>query len=234
MIMDIPKQWKEILVKNEELMRIFQEQKEMDHYGDEPVPPYFFHYFRPDRYEAMKGFFIDFENGIEMYEYIKEIFEATKNNYKHGDSVSAYFVPQKQDVSKEKLFEIASEYISQLNWILNENAEETYDFEKMDIKELTEKEFREQYDYENIDECDLHCIKGDWIIDMLPDIENNPLSMFSEALYQMACDYDISYYISWPLVGRKDCINPFIAYVQLWKLGYRPWVVDKSMIVMTK
>ncbi len=229
--MNIPQQWIKILDNNDELKEMFAEQNEMDEV--ELVPPFFFHYFRPDNYELLKEYFVGFKNGMTMYENVKEIFEATKDNYIHEDTVMAYFIPKNKEVSEENLMKLSQEYIEQSNYILEENKEQKYDFTQLEIRKMTEDEFEKKFDYYDIDECELHDLIGDWMRDELPDEDDCPLVLFYEALYQIACDYNISHYILWPLLGI-DNKNPFSAYIKLWKFGYTPRIVSDKLMVLVK
>jgi hypothetical protein len=49
-------------------------------------------------------------------------------------------------------------------------------------------------------------------------------SLMDEALYTIACDYNLAYHILWPLYRHlSDIDEPFAEYFELWKhgAGYR-------------
>lgn len=226
--MNIPEEWKSILEKMPELKELFEEQQECDEY--EIVPPYFFHYFRPDNYEKCREFFC-YENGQAVYKNLVDIFEATKNNYCKDNMVAAYFTVEKKEILEDELKSYVQKYINGINYFL-EDEEEFYDFTKMNIKVMKKEEFDKKYDYYNIDACELHDYIGDSIIYEMPDEEQNPIACFYEPLYQIDCDYDLAHYIIWPLLGKNNEDNPFTGYKLLWENGYKPFIVDKENIVI--
>ena len=46
------------------------------------------------------------------------------------------------------------------------------------------------------------------------------ISLLSEALYHISCDYNLSYCLRWPMFDTER-ENPFRGYFELWKLGLR-------------
>ncbi|GCD10056.1 hypothetical protein [Clostridium tagluense] len=50
--------------------------------------------------------------------------------------------------------------------------------------------------------------------------EESNAVLFREPLYQMACSYEIVYYVLWPLYKNESEIeDPFKAFIELWKLN---------------
>lgn len=234
--MGIPIQWENLLEENLELKEMFLEQETMDRYGDEPIPPFFLHYFRPKQYSKLKEFFMPFSHGYEMFNKLKMIYDITADNYEGEDgSVAAYFIPKKDtSIAKKDLERLALQHAEAINDILRDSDETSLiDCANLEISIISRDEFNEKYDYEDILECELHDIKGDWFIDLVSEVSENPLTFFAEPLYYIACDYNIARYVMWPIMEKVDMNNPFEAYFNLWKHGYEPNFISSQLLVLT-
>ncbi|SHJ92889.1 hypothetical protein SAMN02745163_02850 [Clostridium cavendishii DSM 21758] len=234
--MKIPIEWKKILEENLDLKEMFLEQESIDMYGDEPIPTFFLHYFRPNKYKKLEEFFSPFPHGNEMYNKLKMIYDVTADNYENDDgSISGYFIPkQDKTISNIELQKIALKYAESINDILGDLDETSLiNYDNLEINIISRNEFDEKYDYDDILECELYDLKGDWFIDLKSEISKNPLTFFAEPLYHIACDYNVARYIMWPLAEKHDMNNPFEAYVTLWKHGYEPSFVNNKLLILT-
>lgn len=235
-IMRIPIEWTKILEENLELKEMFLEQKSMDKYGDEPIPTFFLHFFRPNNYDKLKGFFIPFSHGEEMFNRLKMIFDATADNYENEDgSVDGYFIPKKdKSISKTKLENLGLKHAQSINNILTDLEETSLvDCDNLEIKIMDRSEFDEEYEYDDTLSCELYDAKGDWFRDLESEVSENPLKLFDEHLYYIACDYDIARYVMWPLIEKNEMNDPYEAYVTLWKYGYKPFFVSDNLLILT-
>lgn len=227
--MNIPEQWQRVLNNSEKLKELFEKQWEGD--AQEPIPPYLFHAFRPKQYDVLEGLFLPFAHGREIFAKLKEVFDITAE---YGDTSSAYFTIQKQEIPIEELQEAARGYISSMNQILSECKDVSFvDIEHIEIKVMSRQAFEKDYNVYEIKENDLSDMRVDWLSGLLPNAEENPLVLFHEALYYMACEYDLAGYINWSLSGRREEENPFSAFFTLWKQGYKPWIVNEHLVVVT-
>ena len=53
----------------------------------------------------------------------------------------------------------------------------------------------------------------------------------SEALYHISCDYNLSYYLQWPMFDTAQ-ENPFLGYFDLWKLGLNIYFPARNRVVL--
>lgn len=234
--MKIPIEWKEILEKKPEIKEMFLEQESMDSYGDEPIPPYFLHYFRPNKHDILKEFFMPFSHGEEMFNRLKMIYDVTADNFENEDgSVNAYFIPKKnKTISKIEIETIALQYMESINGILIDLEETSLiDCNNLKIKIMKHSEFDEKYDYYDTLGCELYDAIGDWFRDLESEIKENPLTFFEEPLYNVACDYDLARYVMWTVVEKNNMNDPYEAYFNLWKYGYKPFFVSNELLVLT-
>ena len=57
------------------------------------------------------------------------------------------------------------------------------------------------------------------------------IGLLSEALYHISCDYDLSYYLQWPMLDTQR-ENPFRGYFDLWKLGLHIHFPARDRVVL--
>jgi hypothetical protein len=234
--MKIPKEWNGILEKDSEIKEMFLEQESIDIYGAEPIPAYFLHYFRPNKYDILKEFFMPFSHGEEIFNRLKMIYDLTADNFENEDgSIKAYFFPKEnKTIPKTEVEMMALQYTKSINDILID-LEETSFIDCNELKVITMKrsEFDEKYDYYDTLGCELYDLTGDWFRDLESEIKENPLTFFDEPLYNVACDYDLARYVMWPVVEKNDMNDPYEAYFNLWKYGYKPFFVSNEILVLT-
>ena len=105
----------------------------------------------------------------------------------------------------------------------------------MDIKELSEEEFENEYDLGDIENEDIRRCCGQIMRhNVLPKASVNPIVEFEEALYELTFNYNIIFYILWPLGKVDDVENPYKAYVELWKRGIKPYIINKNLLVVVR
>ena len=234
--MNVPIEWQLVLEKKPNLKKLFLDQEKEDVYGEAPVPPYFFHYFRPNNYDAFKGLFVPFKNGKEMFKRIKEIYELTKEDYKPQlDGSFTYFKKERdKNITTEQIASLVLKCIQSLNMILKDYGQELRIREDdIEVHIMDKGTFDKMYDPDETLEADIWILVQEWDVQLEPDKEKNPLVFFNEALYQIAADYGVAKYISWPLKGRRDIEDPYKGYFDIWKLGYMLRIVNPECIILT-
>ena len=58
----------------------------------------------------------------------------------------------------------------------------------------------------------------EWYQDLTYRRDCEDISLLSEALYHISCDFYLSYFLRWPMFDTER-ENPFLGYFELWKLG---------------
>ena len=213
---ELPKEWIDLLNSMPEIKDIFIEDMELN--GNEIIPSYFFSYFEED-FKECEPFFTCFERGKEVFDNFYELY---------GDG---QFKSNELDDMENKL--LVKKHIEAMNYLLKLDNEETYNIKN--IKEMSEREFNNEYDRYDIDNVD---IENRWHNSMwdniLPAEKDNFLMTLVEALYQVTLDYNLIFYILWPLGKKDDVENPYKAYVELWTSGVKPYIIDENLAVAVK
>lgn len=243
-----PKEWDNIM--GQDLKDYFIEEGiVIEDEMEDAVPEYFFTYCYDmffEKYLDYKPFFTCFEKGEEVF----------KNFYKiYGQSYDLGEEKEKLgDVTDEQLKKILARYIDGLKYFKT-LAKEEYkcevetlqswgdglrDIAQMEIKRVTNKEFEEQYPalYDQ-DPYEDHYSIWEEIGDMLdeivwPETEENFLTNFMEPLYQLLEDYNLIYYILWPIAKREDIENPFTPFVELNERGMEVYIADENTLVVVE
>lgn len=230
----VPKPWIPLLLADEEAGKLFLEQDENE-YDDDIVPPYFFHLFRPDQTQRLRPYFTPFPCGEEVFAGVKEIFDATADHYMTEDgTVYAYFVPRYRPSSETELRGMARDYVEGLNRLFILLERKPLDFEQIELREMKREEFESAYRYEETYACELNDEVGDWFAFRLEEnAPDHPLTEFKEAMYLMACDYWLYYFMCWPLLRIESMTNPFLPYLNFWKTGRVPVIVTPNLIVLS-
>lgn len=213
---ELPKEWIDLLNSMPEIKDIFIEDMELNE--NEIIPPYFFSYFEED-FKECEPFFTCFERGKEVFNNFYELY---------GDG---QFKSNELDDMENIL--LVKKHIDAMNYLLKLDNEETYNIKN--IKEMPEREFNNEYDRYDIDNVD---IENRWHNSMwdniLPAEKDNFLMTLVEALYQVTLDYNLIFYILWPLGKKDDVENPYKAYVELWTRGVKPYIIDENLAVAVK
>lgn len=213
---ELPKEWIDLLNSMPEIKDIFIGDMELNE--NEIIPSYFFSYFEED-FKECEPFFTCFERGKEVFDNFYELY---------GDG---QFKSNELDDMENKL--LVKKHIEAMNYLLKLDNEETYNIKN--IKEMSEGEFDNEYDRYDIanEEMEFICNRTMRHI-ILPDAEENFLVELEEALYQVTSDYNLIFYILWPLGKKDDIENPYKAYVELWTRGVKPYIIDKNLAVAVK
>lgn len=217
---DLPQEWIELLNQMPKIKERFVEDKKVNR--DEMISPYFFSYFMDD-YKLCEPFFC-FERGKEVFNNLFELY---------GKSETAESIVK--NLNEDELKELIIKHINGINYLLKMEDEKTYDIRNMEIRELTGKQFEDNYYANYIEDSDVRdsCNEA-MIYDVLPKDDENPISAFHEALYELTLDYNIIYYILWPLGKIDDVDNPYKGYVELWKRRIKPYIIDKNLLVVVR
>ncbi|EES48950.1 MULTISPECIES: hypothetical protein [Clostridium] len=211
---DLPEEWITLLNSMPKVKNEFIDYKRANR--DEMIPPYFFSYFSED-YMLCKPYFLCFERGEEVFNNFYNLFGKNEPTSKEID-----------DIILKKLFIKRIEGINDLYKLSNERL---YNIQNMKFEKTTYDELSEEYNLHDIEEIDIkdYCSEIMWT-KVLPDEKQNPICAFEEALYNLTLEYNIVYYILWPL-GKKDNIeNPYSPYVELWKKGIKTYVIDENLV----
>lgn len=210
--------WKS-LIQDKEFKKIWEEVLED---GDplKGVPEGFFSMFRPNG-AGLNKFFSVINKGDEILKRILEIYKETSRNY---DGTDWYFVVRKPKMtSKENIESISKEFISKVTQMAKSlNDDYFYQFINTppkiqviqgDCPQKTTDEYSE-FDFDT----GFYELMHNYMDEMVGE-ESNAM-LFREPLYQMACSYEIVYYVLWPLYEAESEIeDPFKPFIELWKLG---------------
>ena len=216
-LQDLPQEWIDLLNSMPEVKKEFIEDKLCN--KDEMISPYFFSYFSDD-YMLCKPYFLCFERGEEVFNNFYSLYGDNKTISKEMDD----------DTLKSLLID----RMKGINNLLKLSNKKTYDISNIKFEETTYDEIDEEYDIYDIEEVDIKDYCADIMnMDILPKQTQNPISAFEEALYNLTLDYNIVYYILWPLGKIDDIENPYAAYVRLWENGIKTYVIDENLVKYT-
>lgn len=214
---DLPQEWIELLNSMPEVKEEFIEDKLCNE--DEMIPPYFFSYFSDD-YMLCKPYFLCFERGEEVF----------NNFYKlYGDAE-----PISKEIDDVTLKNLLIKRMEGINDLLKLSNEKIYDISNIKFEETTYDTLKEEYNLHDIEEVEIKDFSSNIMnMDILPDETQNPISAFEEALYNLTLDYNIVYYILWPLGKKDDIENPYTAYIKLWEKGIKTYVINENLVKYT-
>lgn len=215
---ELPQEWITLLNSMPKIKSEFIKDKRVN--KDEMITPYFFSYFSDD-YMLCKPYFLCFERGEEVFNNFYSLYgenELTNNEI--------------DDIELKKLL---INRIEGINDLLKLSNEKRYNISNMKFEKTTYDKINEEYDLHNIEEIDIkdYCTDIMWT-KILPDERQNPICTFEEALYNLTLDYNIVYYILWPLGKKDDIENPYTAYAKLWEKGIKTYVIDEKLVKYIK
>lgn len=238
-----PKEWDNIM--DSDLKDYFIEEEIED-----DVPEDFFTYCYEmffEKYINYKPFFTCFEKGEEVFENFYKIYGESWD-LEEGEELEDL-----EDLTDEQLL---IQYIDGINYLQSlvekegyreaakHNMEllqslgagEFYDIGQMEIKRVTYKEFKEQYDE---DDLEYNSVIWEYIEEILdeivwPKFEENFIMNFIEPFYQLFGDYKVIDYILWPIAKREDIENPFKPYVELREREMEVYIIDKNTLVIVE
>lgn len=212
----LPDKWLKLLNEMPEI----KNQMEVDKLNnkDEVISPYFFSYFYDD-YEKCRDFFLCCEEGADVFNNFNEIYGKSNNAL--------------NKLNEEQIINLAKEYFTGINNLLLAADEEPYDIENMEIKICSENEFEEEYDYDEVENGDMERLCNQIVRHSMMKSENeNFLANMEEPLYQLSGNYNLIYYILWPISHYKNFESPYKAYIELWKRNLKPILVDEDLLVI--
>lgn len=215
---DLPQPWIDLLnsmpkIKKEIIIDKKNNESEM-------IPPYFLEYFS-ENYMQCKPYFLCFERG-------EEVFNNFYSLYGGNELIS-------KDVDNVTLESLLVKRMEEINSLLELSGEEPYDISKIKFEETTYDILNKEYDLSDIDEVDIKdCFDDTMTFDILPNETENPIVAFEETLYNLTSDYNLVYYILWPLGKKDDIANPFETYVKLWEKGIKIYVINKNLVKYIK
>lgn len=200
---------------------------------------FFFQRFRPDG-EGIAEFCSDM-NCDAIAPRLIEMFRATANSYKSGNSVDPYFVVR--DVpssSEEELKPLALAYIESLKRIsprCEDNEADEDEFVSMEsyfeLSPIIEIARGEKAPLESSDiEISVYLALNDYFAACKISKE---ASLLTEALYTMANNYNLSHYVLWPMLQEtldKTLEDPYSKYFELWRRGVNPFFEDDHKCVL--
>jgi len=179
---------------------------------------YLFQCFRPDG-DGLDEFCSDLACSDEMLHRLQEIFRITKDGYRTETALDVYFVVHKPVASSdEELTTLTAIYLDSLVKIArtSEYAELATYFQTPPTLSVKRGTFQAGPDNNDI-QLDVY--------DMLNDysrrfpIPNPNIQILREALYTMACDYNLAHFVVWPEAVVHDHEDPYSKYFELWKRG---------------
>lgn len=130
----------------------------------EMISPYFFSYFMDD-YMRCEPFFLSFEKGQEVFDNLYELYGKSKSKE-----------PADKSPDENKLNKLLVRHIDGMNYLLKIADETTYAIHEMEIKELSEEDFEDEYDPEDIEDADIRrCCSQVMRHKILPDEDENPI-----------------------------------------------------------
>ena len=226
----LPDGWTEIIQRDPVLLEIFEEH-EYD-LEQEAVPPFLFQDLRGGELERLRPILALYgPPGLELLQGLLEIDQASRDTAErtlpNGQTAyAAYFFARFDLEHKQAAIDAARTYIKAINRIYVEEFEEEPPLdEDGEIEFLSGQEgrdFEEQVRQvwihgEGIQTVDLDDL-DEWYQELEYRKGCEEIRLLSEALYHISCDYNLSYYLQWPMLDTQQD-NPFRGYFQLWKLG---------------
>ena len=239
----LPASWVEIIEKDPVLLEIFHEHEyDLD---CEAVPPFLIQDLRDGELEHLRPILNLYgDPGLHMYQGLLEIDEASRDTaeiqHPNGDtSYAAYFYARFSEEHKQDAVNAARTYLHAINRIFVEVFDEDAPLdEDAQIEFLSGQEgqdFQEQvfqaYAHGEIGEDVPDTDLGDWYHDLPYRKGCEDIHLMHEALYHTSCDYNLSYYLQWPMLETNQ-ENPFLGYFELCKLGLQIYFPKRNRIVL--
>lgn len=227
----LPDGWIEPIQQDPLLKEIFEEHEydlEM-----EAVPPFLIQELRGGNLERLRPILALYgPPGLEMLENLKTIDWAAQDTaaVTTPDGVTAYaayFFARFSEENRQAAIDAARTYIRAINRVYVEEFEEAPPLdENAEIEFLSGQEgrdFEEQVRQvwitgEGIQTVDLDDLTEWYQEDLQYRKGCEDIGLLSEALYHISCDYNLSYYLRWPMYNTER-ENPFRGYFDLWKMG---------------
>ena len=229
--MDLATYWKELSKNDEFLKESFEEYIDLSA-GETVVPPFFFHCFRPTG-EGLEIYFDKHPYGKEIFTRLKKIFDVTATNPPN----TAYFVVENAKVLTEaQIITLAKSYIQSMRDILQcMNDKSVLSTEEITINIIKgcsprcDNHYHITNDNNNTHHA-IYEIKGEYFNNFKT---NNEFIILHDCdcIYYMACDYDLVYYVLWPLFAEQSTIhNPYDAGFKLWQYDLEAVFMDNKTL----
>lgn len=182
----------------------------------------FFDCFRPDG-KGLERVFAGVAGGEEIRKRLLRVYECTRDSA--GGGWGYFVVRRPAPATPERLVSLTARHLGRVRQIAISSGEA--DLTNL-LDELPEIEIkrgrmpdRKQPDYD-APETLIYDVVGDWFGGLEP-VPSDAL-LLNEAMYSIACDYDLARYLAWPLYRHSTNIEePFAPYFDLWTHGARPW-----------
>ena len=220
-------------IQNDPVLREIFEEHEYD-LEQEAVPPFLIQELRGGEMERLRPILSLYgQPGLEMLRGLMEIDEASRDTAvstaPDGQAAyAAYFFARFSEARRQDAIDAVRTYIRAINRLYREELDEEPPLdEDGEIEFLSGQEGR---DFEEkirmawinggpVQEVDLDELL-EWYQDLRYRRGCEDISLLSEALYHISCDYNLSYCLRWPMFDTER-ENPFRGYFELWKLGLR-------------
>lgn len=189
----------------------------------------YFQSFMPDGKNVEKVF-EPIENGQLLYQRIKPIFEATKEETIQAfeqNIAPGYFVPNKKG-TKEELKAIGRELLAEFLEFTSFVEEETLQNYLKEIINIEISDSREQ-NFDDEAQTELYEILSIWYIDNT-DYESL-ISILREAYYSINCDYFLAAYLQCPVLTNKPKTDFLKPYFELWQRGFQ-FVINGNTLIL--
>lgn len=211
----------------------------------EAVPPFLIQELRGGNLDHLRPILSLYgPPGLEMLENLKAIDQAAQDTaaITTPDGVTAYaayFFARFSEENRQAAVSAARTYIRAINRVYVEEFEEEPPLdEDAKIEFLSgqegrdfEEQVRQAWIHGRVDEDTPDADLGEWCMDLEYREGCEDIGLMSEALYHISCDYDLSYYLQWPMYNTKQ-ENPFQGYFDLWKMGLNIHFPARDRVVL--
>lgn len=167
-----------------------------------------------------KPYFLCFERG-------EDVFNNFYNLY--GDSE-----PTSKEIDDTTLKKLLVKHLEGINNILKLSNEKIFNIADMKFEKTNYDCIKQEYDLHNIESVEIKdkCVDIMWN-NILPREDENPIFAFEQALYNETLDYNIVYYILWPLGKIDNISNPYEAYVKSRQKGVQVYIINERLVKYT-
>ncbi len=231
-------------IQNDPVLREIFEAHEYD-LEQEAVPPFLIQELRGGEMERLRPILSLYgQPGLEMLRGLMEIDEAGRDTAvstaPDGQTAyAAYFFARFSEARRQDAIDAVRTYIRAINRLYREELDEEPPLdEDGEIEFLSGQEGR---DFEEkvrmawinggpAQEVDLDELL-EWYQDLTYRRDCEDISLLSEALYHISCDFYLSYFLRWPMFDTER-ENPFRGYFALWKLGLHVHFPAQDRVVL--
>lgn len=177
----------------------------------------FFDCFRPDG-TGVERVFAGVVGGDEILQRLLKVYESTKESL----NAWGYFIVSRPALTTpQRLVELTAQHLDKARQIARshldaELARLMETLPQIEIARVPAPD-RKLPDYDT-PETMVYDVVGDWFRELVP-VQSDAL-LLHEAFYSITCDYNIAYYLLWPLFRHSTNIEePFAPYFELWTHG---------------